>query len=432
MKKTAPAKYPYDPAHERRIAWWRDARFGMFIHWGAYAVHGRGEWAMNVEQIPVKEYEKYADAFKPRPNAPRAWAKLAAEAGMKYMVMTAKHHEGYCLWDSKLTNFNSVKRGCGRDLVAEYVAAAREYGMKVGLYYSLMDWHHPDGARCIENKGAYKRFIDFTHGCVRELMSNYGKIDILWYDLSWPFMKIEEWQSVKLNAMARKLQPEILINDRSLTPEDFDTGSEGHVKGGLPQGRDWEACMTTTGSWGYAARAKPSQYSTPAGILDTLRAVTAGAGNLLLNIGPDAKGNVPGPAEKALRDVGAWMKKYGAEVVYGHVDRVQGTGLRDSYTRKGDCHYMWLFNWTPFERSIGRIRTRVKDITLIPGNKKLPFTQTYDRLLIKGLPEKNPDETVGVPLLKIRFAGNPRQDFAIGLKTMAFERKAAKAAAKKK
>ena len=132
---------------EERLKWFRAARFGMFIHWGLYAQIGRHEWAMNLERIPLAEYEKLADTWKPKPNAARHWAKLAKEAGQRYMVMTTKHHEGFCLFDTKYTDYNSVKRGPGRDLVAEYVEAARAEGLKVGFYYSLMDWHHPEGER---------------------------------------------------------------------------------------------------------------------------------------------------------------------------------------------------------------------------------------------------------------------------------------------
>ena len=189
---------------EERMRWWHDARFGMFVHWGLYAVLGRHEWAMNRERIPVDEYEKLTEGFKPGPRSMREWAQLAVDSGMKYMVMTTKHHEGFCLWDSKQTDYNAAQRGPKRDLIAEYVETCREFGLKVGFYYSLMDWHHPDGARCVADEDARRRFIDFTHGCVRELMTNYGKIDILWYDVPAPLRKADEWESRRMNAMARR------------------------------------------------------------------------------------------------------------------------------------------------------------------------------------------------------------------------------------
>mgnify|MGYP003732521779 CR=1 FL=1 len=169
-----------------RMRWWHEARFGMFIHWGLYSQLGRHEWVMNRERIPLAEYEKLADSWHPQPRAARAWAALAAAAGMKYMVMTTKHHEGFLLWDSKLSDYCAARRGPGRDLVREYVEAAREFGLKVGFYYSLMDWHHPDGHACARDEEARQRFVAYTRGLVKELCVNYGKIDILWYDVSWP------------------------------------------------------------------------------------------------------------------------------------------------------------------------------------------------------------------------------------------------------
>ena len=168
------------------MQWWHEARFGMFIHWGLYSVIGRHEWAMENEGLPVAEYEQFAKQFKPKPNAARDWARLAKAAGQKYMVMTTKHHEGFCHFDTKLTNYTSPKQGPGRDLVKEYVDAARAEGMRVGFYYSLMDWHHPDGARCATDEAARRRFVDYIHGQIRELLTNYGKIDVLWYDVAWP------------------------------------------------------------------------------------------------------------------------------------------------------------------------------------------------------------------------------------------------------
>src|SRR3989441_9992441 len=158
------------PGHERRIQWWQEAKFGMFIHWGLYSVIGRHEWAMEVEGIPIPQYELLARHFNPTPNAARDWARLAKQAGQKYMVMTTKHHEGFCNFDTKLTDYCAPKQAAGRDLVREFVDAARAEGLRVGFYYSLMDWHHPDGARCATDEAARQRFVEYTHGLVRELM----------------------------------------------------------------------------------------------------------------------------------------------------------------------------------------------------------------------------------------------------------------------
>jgi alpha-L-fucosidase len=186
------------------MKWWHEAKFGMFIHWGLYSLIGHHEYAMLVEGIPVLQYQELAKIFKPRPRAARAWAKLAKQAGQKYMILTTKHHEGFCLWDTKLTNYCPPKQGPGRDLVAECVEAARAEGLRGGLYYSLMDWHHPDGARCTTDEAARKRFVEYTHGLVRELMSNYGKIDVLWYDEGGQ-LTAEQWESEKMNEMMFKL-----------------------------------------------------------------------------------------------------------------------------------------------------------------------------------------------------------------------------------
>src|SRR5690242_4199983 len=235
-----------EASRQRRMKWWHEARFGMFIHWGLYSVVGRHEWVMENEGIPVAEYEQLAKRFHPKPGFARDWARLARQAGQKYMVMTTKHHEGFCNFDSKLTDYCAPKQGPGRDLVKEYVEAARAEGLRVGFYYSLMDWHHPDGARCATDEAARRRFVDYIHGQIRELLTNYGKIDILWYDVSWP-LDVKGWESEKMNQMVFQLQPEIVVNNRNkldgdfTTPEQTITASE----------RAWESCMTMNGSWGY-------------------------------------------------------------------------------------------------------------------------------------------------------------------------------------
>src|SRR5690242_1065974 len=207
---------------DRRMAWWHQARFGMFIHFGLYSVLGRHEWVMENEGIPVAEYEQLAKRFNPKPNAARAWAKLAKQAGQKYMVMTSKHHEGFCNFDTKLTSYCAPKQGPGRDLVREYVEAARAEGLRFGFYYSLMDWHHPDGARCLQNEDARKRFVEYTHGLIRALMSNYGRVDVLWYDVDWP-LDARGWESERMNKMVFELQPEIIVNNRNGLHGDFST-----------------------------------------------------------------------------------------------------------------------------------------------------------------------------------------------------------------
>ncbi len=232
-----PADLKQAATREARMAWWHEAKFGMFIHWGLYSVIGQHEWAKEQEGVPIPQYEILAKHFHPKPNAARDWARLAKRAGQKYMVMTTKHHEGFCNFDTKLTDYNAVQQGPGRDLVREYVEAARAEGLRVGFYYSLMDWHHPDGAICKTDEAARRRFVDYTHGLIRELLTNYGKIDVLWYDVSWPLNK-EQWESERMNEMVFQLQPEIIVNNRNGLEGDFAT-PEQRIEASAA-GRAWE------------------------------------------------------------------------------------------------------------------------------------------------------------------------------------------------
>ena len=396
----------------RRIKWWQEARFGMFIHWGLYSQLGRHEWVMNRERIPVKEYEKLADSWHPKERPAREWARLAKQAGMKYMVLTTKHHEGFCLWDTKQTDYNAVKHGPGRDLVREYVEACREFGLKVGFYYSLMDWHHPDGALCAKDEKARRRFLDFTQGCVRELCTNYGKLDILWYDVSWPLRPAEQWESVKMSAMARELQPDIIINNRSQLDEDFGTPEE-HVTA-ESAGRNWEACMTFNGSWGYMPSA--IDWRSVREVIGMLRTAAGGQGNLLLNIGPKPDGSVPEEAYERLIPLGQWVEKNG-EAMYGTMDRADGTMdwmATGQFTIKGNTAYFWCSRWPGKELVIGGLLCKVKEASLLATGEPIAFEQTENRLILKGLPETNPDKIAGVSVIKLECASAPRQVLGAG------------------
>src|SRR6201994_2538080 len=237
-----------DATRAQRMQWWHAAKFGMFIHFGVYSTIARHEWVMEEEAWPIAPYTQHASTFKPAAGSPRAWAKLAKQAGMKYMVLTTKHHEGFCNFDTKLTDYNAVKQGPGRDIVREYVEAARAEGLRVGFYYSLMDWHHPDGAACKTDEAARRRFVDYTHGLIRELLTNYGKIDVLWYDVAWP-LDAKGWESERMNEMVFQLQPEIIVNNRNKLEGDFATPEQRIVA--ETNGRAWESCMTLNDSWGY-------------------------------------------------------------------------------------------------------------------------------------------------------------------------------------
>jgi alpha-L-fucosidase len=391
---------------DERMAWWRDARFGMFVHYGLYAQAGRNEWVQTLENIPVGEYEKLADTFSPKPGAPREWAALAKKAGMRYMVMTTRHHEGFSLWDSKANPYNSVNHGPHRDLVREFVDACREFGLGIGFYSSLMDWHHPDGWTCAFDNEARRRFVAYIEALNTELLTQYGKIDVLWYDVSAPLESWEGWDSLARNQRLRALQPHLIINDRSRLAEDFGT-PEGHV---TASERDWEACMTFNDiSWGYVdeEQARPYAYTAPR-ILKMLNTCAAGGGNLLLNIGPKPDGSVPADAVEPLSQVGAWLAENGP-AVYGRRPRanVGGNGVcATSLSPDGRHVYLWNWIWpTGGSMGLGGYRTAPKAVRLLQDGTPLAFEHRGQRLLLTGLPTQRPDKTAGVTVIDLEFDG---------------------------
>jgi len=386
----------------RRMQWWHAAKFGMFIHWGLYSILGRHEWAMEVEGIPVAEYEQLAKRFTPQPNAARAWAKLAKQAGMKYMVMTSKHHEGFCLFDTKLTNYCAPKQAAGRDLVKEFLEAARAEGLRAGLYYSLMDWHHPDGARCLTDEAARRRFVDYIHGHVREICSNYGKLDVLWYDVSWP-LDAKGWESERMNKMVFELLPDIIVNNRNDLPGDFST-PEQEIRA-EKGGRAWESCMTMNGSWGY--HKADDDWKTPKTVVRNLVTCAQGGGNYLLNIGPKPDGSIPEESVRILTAVGKWTQKYGPTIYEAERCRVTGS-LFAGFTRKGNTLYMHVYFWPGSTVALGGLRTKVKNARLLTTGQKVDFKQEDFRVQFTGLPEKAPDELATV--IEIECDGEPVQD----------------------
>ena len=396
---------------DERMAWWRDARFGMFVHFGLYSIRGLHEWSMTQENIPIEEYEKLADQFNPKPGAPREWAALAKKAGMKYMVMTTRHHEGFSLWDSKVNPYNSVNYGPKRDIVREFVDACREFGLGIGFYSSLMDWHHPDGWRCAFDKEARRRFTDYITELNTELLTNYGKIDVLWYDVSAPMESWEGWDSLELNQKMRAIQPNIIINNRSKLNEDFGTPEE-HI---TAESRDWEACMTFNGlSWGYVDSAQAAPYSYNAQtILRMLYRTVSGGGNLLLNIGPKPDGSVPTEAIEPLTSVGAWLAENG-EAIYGAANKGSiGMNGLTSGSLNGTTAYGWNWIWpTGGDMGLGGYLSPVKEITLLKDGAKIDFEQKGDRIILKNLPTTPPDTIANVTMIKLVFDEKPQQRFA--------------------
>jgi len=385
---------------ERRMKWWHEARFGMFIHFGLYSVLGRHEWAMELEGIPVDEYQKLAEQFNPKPHAARAWAKLAKSAGMKYMVMTTKHHEGFCLFNTKLTDYCAPKHAAGRDLVAEFVEAARAEGMHFGFYYSLMDWHHPDGARCKSDEAARRRFVDYIHGQVRELCSNYGKLDVLWYDVNWPLTP-EGWESEKMNRMVRQLQPDILINNRSGIPEDFTTPEQRIQASAAP----WEACMTMNDSWGY--QSGDDNWKSPKTVVRNLLTCTRDGGNYLLNIGPRGDGSIPEPSVQILTSVGQWTAPN--RDLISNADRCQVKRSQSAlFTRRGNILYAHIYFWNGPTFSIGGLQNKVLSAKFYPSGKPVTFEQEQFRVKFTNLPAQAPDPIATV--IAIECDGEPAQD----------------------
>lgn len=317
---------------KERMAWWTEARFGMFIHWGLYALPARHEWVKNAERLTNEDYQKYFDNFNPDLYNPREWAKTAKAAGMKYAVITAKHHEGFCLFDSKFTDYKATNTSYGKDILKEWVDAFRAEGLKIGFYYSLIDWHHPDftidrihplrtddKAKMAElNKNRdMDKYRLYMQNQVRELLTNYGKVDILWLDYSYPgeYGKgHEDWGSETLIKMVRQLQPGILVNDRMDLRQyadawDFITPEQHKVlKWPEKDGKkiSWETCQTFSGSWGYY-RDEHTWKDNKQLLVLLIESVSKG-GNLLLNVGPTARGLFDDRAEERLEKMGDWMK----------------------------------------------------------------------------------------------------------------------------
>jgi alpha-L-fucosidase len=384
------------------MAWWHQARFGMFIHWGLYSVIGQHEWAMEVEGIPIKQYELLAKQFHPKPNAARDWARLAKAAGQKYMVMTTKHHEGFCHWDTKLTDYCAPKQGPGR--------------LRVGFYYSLMDWHHPDGARCKTDPEARKRFVEYTHGLIRELMTNYGKIDVLWYDVDWP-LTAAEWESERMNKMVFELQPEIIVNNRNGLEGDFST-PEQEVRA-EKSGRAWESCMTLNDSWGF--NRGDDAWKTPKEVIANLVNCARGGGNYLLNIGPKPDGSIPEESVTVLTEVGKWLQTNGKSIY--ETERGEFSwNVNANYTRSGNTLYIHQQYWpghTPAAEgteffqpeaviAIGGLKAKAKAARLLKTGEAVKFTQDEWGLRLTGLPVKAPDQPVTV--IAVECDGEPAID----------------------
>jgi alpha-L-fucosidase len=381
----------------KKAEWWRASRFGMVVHWGLYSIPGRGEWLMYCEQTPQSEYEKLAREFNPQRYNPEEWVQLAKSAGMKYVILTTRHHDGFALFDSKVSDFTAPKTAAGRDLVAPFVAACRKHNMRIGLYYSLLDWRHQayfQGPR--KNPNGWKEFIRYIHVQVGELMTQYGKVDILWYDGGWPY-SAADWRARELNAMVRKHQPDIMINDRSKMPEDFDTQGEQHVVINSP--RDWECCMPLYDFW-WGHIPGDRYLKTPRTLVTNLAACAGHGGNYLVSIGPRPDGSVAARDSKILHAVGKWLKRNGASI-YGTaagVSNVSPTPLMTTFgsvTTKPDKIYLHVFYWHK-EFTAPDVPFTVKKAFFLQNRAKVNFRQDGRKVYIGNLPHKpvNPYDAV--------------------------------------
>lgn len=324
------------PEANRRVAWWREARFGMFIHFGLYSVAGHGEWMRFSERIPQREYARLADHFTPDPKAPEEWVSVARQAGMKYMVLTARHHDGFALFDSRPNEFNSVRTAAHQDIVREFVVAARAGGMRVGLYYSPLDWRFPGyffPDLYVESAEAMR---DQYHQEIDQLASDYGKLDLIWFDgggeqwlgfggiefdgANWKsrdrgksYSGTFSWQDDLVTGRLRQQQPQILINDRTSAPGDWRTREGADRLGGFDDAQPWELCATLAGTWGYQPGAQPRSLQE---LVLLLTNTAARDGNLLLNVGPVPDGHIPADQIARLQELGRWLQTHG-KGIYG-------------------------------------------------------------------------------------------------------------------
>lgn len=435
-KTTAP---PSRPADESRMAWFRAAKFGMFIHWGIYAVpagewDGKtnyAEWIMLQANIPTAEYEKLAGRFDPEKFDAREWVRVAKEAGMKYIVITAKHHDGFCMYDTKLMDYNIVKATpFKRDPMKELAAACHEAGLVLCFYYSIPDWHHPDFPAKYSQHGFHgdpnpnadlDKYVAYLKGQVRELLTNYGPIGIIWFDGGGSFKGVghraELIHAREIIDMIHQIQPNCLVNNRLGTPADYGTPEQKipGERGAQP----FEVCMTLNRHWGYNAH--DHDWKSPKQVAFNLADIVSKGGNYLLNVGPTAGGVLPKEAVSTLREVGQWLKVNG-DAIYdagptpfgeelGHYSDTEkdkngkplfiaGTDWR--CTTKPGRLYVHINQWPSGPLTLLSIKNRVTRAYLLAdaGRKPLAVKQADSGVTIT-LPEKAPDSLLPVVCLEV-------------------------------
>jgi alpha-L-fucosidase len=381
------------PDLAERAKWWQEARFGMFIHWGLYSIPARDAWMKHQDRLTDGEYQKYFDNFDPDLYDPAAWASAAAGAGMRYFVITTKHHDGFCLWDSALTDYKAPNTAARRDLLRPMVGAFRTQGLRVGFYHSLIDWHHPefpiDGLHPQRDDEDFKReqqhrdvrrYAEYLHGQVGELLTQYGQVDELWMDFSyrdmaWSGKGKDDWQAEKLLAMIRELQPQILVNDRMEIGGDFVTPEQWQPA--KPMERDgervlWEACHTFNFSWGYH---RDNQDWKPARmVIQMLIDCVSKDGNLLLNVGPNARGELEPLALQRLREIGEWMRLHDRSIHGCGPSRFEPP-LDCRYTQRGDRLYLHIYSWPYRHLHLDNLAGKVRFAQLLNDGSEIRFQE---------------------------------------------------------
>lgn len=404
--------------------WFARDKFGLFIHWGTYALGARHEWVKHHEEITNEEYYKYFKHFDPDLYNPELWAESASSAGMKYFVITTKHHEGFCLWDTKLTDYKATNTPGGRDLIKPMVSAFRKRNMRVGFYHSLIDWHHPQyiidptygpyrnsSDREKMNKGRDQRkYAEYLHGQVKELLTEFGKIDILWLDFSYPKKDgtgkgRKDWQSEKLYKMVRQLQPNVILNDRLdldegwdiKTPEQYQPREWVKFNG---QPVVWEACQTFSGSWGYSRDEKT--WKSVGQLVEMLIDTVSKGGNLLLNVGPTGRGEFDYRALDRLAGMGEWMKRH-SRSIYGCTQAPSGfkapQDCRLTYNPDKNKMYLHVFTWPFVHLHLDGFAGRVEYAQLLNDASEIRMNENKGdakKTLTLTLPVNKPNVTVPV------------------------------------
>lgn len=414
-------------------AWFRHDRFGMFIHWGLYALAARHEWVKNRECTTDEVYDRYMQYFDPDLYDPREWARMAKRAGMKYAVLTTKHHEGFCMFDSQYTDYKCTNTPAGRDLVREYVEAFRAEGLKVGFYYSLIDWHHPDYTIDTNHPRRYdddvpeqnagrdmRRYAEYMRNQVTELLTNYGKIDILWFDFSFenasiagrPWLKGKgkaDWESEKLIALARSLQPHLIIDNRADIEQDLWTPEQYQPQQWLRHPKTgelvtWEACQTFSGSWGYYR--DEQTWKSPEMLIQMLIQTVSLGGNLLMNVGPTARGCFDDRAQNALSVYADWMK-YNSRSIYGctmaEPEFTAPPGCRLTQSEDGSRLYIHLFQY-PFEMlECPGLAGRIAYAQFLHDASEVRFTEGHVDHFSEGRTESSDMLVFKLPVVKPRM-----------------------------